>query len=233
MTVSVEKRPERPAGRNSRWGLISVAIGVPVLALLVVAAGFIHPWNPGGGLADGRYTRDYSVRLPHEVTDAGACLDLTLAGTLSATYRSPAWSLGGPGWTSAQLSDVSLTVRSAERCGDDAPAVVLDTYDLSQFWATETCAEPIRGDWQESTPATGCESQDLVAGIGTRSTAPGAEYRNTFSGIEPLSWHGTVYGDSLCLNGAVSGTVNKESQTHTVALEGYRVCLDPTTAQPN
>lgn len=97
MPTNVEQRPDekRPGPeRSGRGPLAAFAIGAPIVLILVVAAGFTHPWNPGGGIAEGSYTRDYS-QTRQIGAGPGRCLQVTLTGTLSATYRSPAWSLGG------------------------------------------------------------------------------------------------------------------------------------------
>lgn len=207
MTVSVEQRPAGATGRPRRTALLALAVGVPILLALIAAAGFTHPWNAGSGLAAGEYTRDYSLTRQYEDTTAERCVTVTLTGTMSAHYSSPAWSLGGPGWTSPTLSATDVDTTLTSNCAEDE--LLADDVEAAQFWATETCAEPFRSaSWPESAELGRCD-QDLVAGSST-------------SGPDPLTWRGTVYGDSVCLDGMATA--------EGVTIGGYRVCLDPETA---
>lgn len=101
-----------------------------------------------------------------------------------------------------------------------------DAVQLTQYWATQTCDEPERGDWQQSARLKGCD-QDLVAGISAGSTREGDTFEASFG---DLGWQGTTYGDSVCLDGMVVAQVEDEGSTVPVGLDGYRVCLDPASA---
>lgn len=238
MTTDVDPRVPPPAPprrrHRQRGGFLLTGVGVAVVAVLVVAAGFTHPWNSGAGITDGTYSSDYSLTEQAELTDLGRCFEVTVAGTLSATYRSPTWSLGGPGWVHPRLSDTSVTVTSTQGCADSADSAALSQVRLTQFWAGQTCAEPDRerketGGWTYSTPLGRCD-RDLVAGISGSFDTSGSRFQSTFSGF-PLTWGGTVYSDSLCVNGAVlvEATVGRTSDD--VQADGFRACLDPQTAE--
>ncbi|GLY30155.1 hypothetical protein [Kineosporia sp. NBRC 101731] len=233
MTVNVEQCHDDstgPGGRSGRGPLIAFAVIAPLVVALVVAAGFTHPWNAGGGIAAGVYTRDYSITQQVASEDLGHCLQLTLAGTMTARYRSPTWSLGGPGWTDPRLSNTSIGVRAKDSCNEGVAESDIDAVALTQFWATETCGEPVRGEWELSMRLGRCD-QDLVAGVGgRRSTVSGSSFTASFSGGEDLTWRGTMYGDSMCVDGAAGGDVTQGTTTTSVLLDGYRICLGPDTA---
>ncbi|GAA3596005.1 hypothetical protein GCM10022223_09000 [Kineosporia mesophila] len=209
---------------------MAFAVLLPVVLVLVVLAGFTHPWNAGGGITAGTYTRDYSVTRQVRSEDLERCVSVTLTGTMSATYHSPAWSLGGPGWTDTALASTSIDVHTTDTCGDGKRDALVDGVVLTQFWATQTCDEPDRGEWRKSMRLGDCD-QDLVAGIGGRRSAVSASrFTSSFSGAGALGWRGTTYGDSVCLDGAVSGDVDFDDTTDGLALDGYRICLDPDSA---
>jgi len=225
-----EPRTDRQQGRGFHGRLVLLGVVVPTLLILVVAAGFAHPWNPGAGIGEGRYRQDYTLTQQVMAGELDRCLTVTTTGTLTATYQEPFWSLGGPGWSDPELSGTTIALDSTSDCSNGATPADLDSLKLTQFWAGPTCAEPDRRDWQLSARVGECD-RDLVAGVSAGSAKdPSSEYSSAFDGLGPLSWRSTTYRDSVCLDGVVVVEAAVGEADYNRLIQGFSPCLDAATA---